>query len=204
MLLGFHKSFILKWKNAVRKFWNRSSENKLQQDHGHRPLCYPYKKERTRYALSASVRLHDGILWIRINKACWRLPFLRKLKSSGKVWPVDFCWTGLMKSGCPPAWSLWEDWLCCLYSCRIATGNCFRSDLIRNKAAMTAKGRLKPKFWVSDDLFAWRIYPITVIFSAVELAAENALFISIWCFSMIWMMSAAAMLRRRCLWGAPR
>ena len=40
---------------------------------------------------------------------------------------------------------------------------------------MTAKGRLKPKFWVSDDLFTWRIYPIAVIFSAVELAAENAL-----------------------------
>ena len=46
---------------------------------------------------------------------------------------------------------------------------------LRNKAAMTKKGRLKPKFWVSDDLFAWRIYPIAVIFSAVELVAGNAL-----------------------------
>lgn len=204
MLIGFHKAFILKRKNALRKFWNRSSENKLQQDYGHRPLCYPYEKERTRYALSASVRLHGGILWIRINKACWRSPFLRGLKSSGKVWLADFCWTGLMKSGCPPAWSLWEDWLCCLYSCRIATGDRFRSDSIRNKSAITAKGRLKPKFWVSDDLFTWRIYPIAVIFSAIELAAENALFISICCFSMTWRISAAAMFRRRCLWGAPR
>lgn len=191
-------------KKCRKKFWNRSSENKLQQDHGHRPLCYPYKKERTRYALSAFVQLHGGILWIRINKACWRLPFLRELKSSGKVWPVDFCWTGLMKSGCPPAWSLWEDWLCRLYSCRIATGNCFRSDSIRNKAAMTAKGRLKPKFWVSDDLLLGGFIQSPSFFSIVELAAENALFISICCFSMIWIMSAAAMLRRRCLWGAPR
>lgn len=139
MSLGFHKAFILKWKNAVRKFWNRSSENKLQQDYGHRPLCYPYKKERTRYALSASVRLHDGILWIRINKTCWQLPFLRELKSSGKVWLADFCWTGLLKSGYPPAWSLWKNWLCHLYSCHIATGNCFRSDSIRNKAAIATK-----------------------------------------------------------------
>lgn len=204
MSLGFHKAFILKWKNVVRKFWNRSSENKPQQDHGHRPLCYPYKKERTRYALSASVRLHDGILWIRINKACWRLPFLHELKSSSKVWLADFCWTGLMKSGCPPAWSLWEDWLCHLYSCHIATGNRFRSDLIRNKAAMTAKGRLKPKFRVSDDLFAWRIYPIPSFFPLLNWRLEMRCVISICCFSMIWRISAAAMLRRRCLWGAPR
>ena len=136
-----------------------------------------------------------------------------------------------MKSGCPPAWSLWEDWLCCLYSgltlnqygvaspCVLfvlsaASSPCPDLKLIhyilavsqpatasaytqlRNKAAMTKKGRLKPKFWVSDDLFAWRIYPIAVIFSAVELAAGNALFISICCFSMTWRMSAAAMFRR--------
>ncbi len=41
---------------------------------------------------------------------------------------------------------------------------------------MTAKGRLKPKFWVSDDLFTWWIYPPAVMLFSVKLTAGNALF----------------------------
>lgn len=49
-------------KKCRKRILKRSSENKLQQDYRHHALFVIHKKERTRYALSASVRLHDGIL----------------------------------------------------------------------------------------------------------------------------------------------